>query len=107
MIFSSASSSGLNYYAVSLACFAASRFLTSLACYYGIPGRLILVFSVFGCLLMSVLSMLLPAGDGTLTCLMLLAFFEGPFFPVIVAMTLRGMGRQTKLVATGLTMAIR
>jgi hypothetical protein len=53
-------------------------------------------------------SMLLPVGSnqGVLACLLLLTFFEGPFLPTIFAVTPRGLGRHTKLVATGLTMAI-
>jgi fucose permease len=51
---------------------------------------------------MSIFSMLLPvdSGQGVLACLMLLTFF-----PNIFAITLRGLGRHTKLVATGLTTA--
>jgi fucose permease len=49
--------------------------------------------------------MALPTGEGALVCLNLLLFFEGPIFPTLFAMTLRGMGRYTKLVSTGLTAA--
>ncbi len=41
-----------------------------------------------------------------MACLMLLVFFEGPIFPTLFAMTLRGMGKHTKLVSTGLTASI-
>jgi hypothetical protein len=54
---------------------------------------------------MSILSMLLPAGDAAFASFMLLSFFQGPFIPTNFAMTLRGLGRHTKLVSTGLTMA--
>jgi hypothetical protein len=37
---------------------------------------------------------------------MLLTFFQGPFLATIFAMTLRGLGRHTKIVATGLTIAL-
>jgi hypothetical protein len=57
-------------------------------------------------MLMSILGMVLPAGNGALACFMVLTLFEGPLFPTIFAMTLRGLGRHTKLVSTGLTMAI-
>jgi fucose permease len=82
------------------------RFLASLACYLGVPGRIVLGISSLGCLLMSILSMLLPARDGALASFMLLTFFQGPFLPTSFAMTLRGLGRHTKLVSTGLTMAL-
>ena len=81
-----------------------SQLLASLACYLGVPGRIVLAISAFGCLLMCILSMLLPIGDGALACFMLLAFFQGPFFPTGFAMALRGAGRHTKLVSLGLTM---
>jgi MFS family permease len=50
--------------------------------------------------------MSLPAGNGVLVCLILLTFFQGPIFPTLFAVILRGLGRRTKLVSTGLTMAI-
>jgi fucose permease len=64
--------------------------------------------SAVGCLLMSILGMLLPVGNNhcVLARLLLLTSFEGPFFLTIFAVTLRGLGRHTKLVATGFTMAI-
>jgi len=94
-----------DYYTVSLTTFAVGRFLAALACYLGVPGPIVLRISTFGCLLMSILSMLLPAGDGALASFILLSFFQGPFTPTNFAMTLRGLGRHTKLVATGLMMA--
>jgi MFS family permease len=96
----------LNYYVASVAMFITGRFLASLAGYVGLPGRVVLAISAFGCLLMCLLSMLLPAGNGALACFMLLALFQGPFFPTTLAMTLRGLGRHTKLVATGLIMNV-
>jgi fucose permease len=96
----------LNYYVASVAMFITGRLLASLAGYLGLPGRVVLAISAFGCLLMCLLSMLLPAGNGVLACFMLLAFFQGPFFPTTLAMTLRGLGQHTKLVATGLIMNV-
>ena len=46
------------------------------------------------------------ASNGAMGSLLLLQFFEGPIFPTLFAMTLRGCGRHTKMVSTGLTMAI-
>ncbi len=75
-------------------------------CYVGCPGRVVLGISVLGCLICGALSMSLPQGSGTVACFILLNFFEGPIFPTLFAMILRGLGRHTKLVSTGLTAAI-
>jgi hypothetical protein len=50
--------------------------------------------------------MFLPPGDGALASFILLAMFQGPFLATTFAMTLRGLGRHTKIVATGLTIAL-
>jgi fucose permease len=97
--------SPIDYHAIGQAIFAVGRFLAAFVCYIGVPGRLVLLVCAGGCLLTSALTMALPTGDGALTCLYLLVFFQGPIFPTLFAMTLRGMGRHTKLVSTGLTVA--
>lgn len=102
----SASKKSLDYYTAAIATFATGRFLASLACYLSVPGRIVLGISALGSLLMSSLSLPVGNGGGVLACFMLLTFFEGPPFPTISAITLRGLGRHTKHVATGLTMAI-
>src|SRR4051794_27809688 len=101
----------LDFHAIGLGIFAISRFLAALVCYVGVPGRIVLLVSLLGCLVTSALTMALPASassdsNGALACFILLMFFEGPVFPTVFAMTLRGLGRWTKLVSTGLTMAI-
>jgi hypothetical protein len=86
-----------------------ARFMASFACYLGVQGRIVLIVCSTGCLVMAILTVVLPvpaASNGALACLLLLYTFEGPIFPTLFAMTLRGCGRHTKLVSTGLTMAI-
>jgi hypothetical protein len=111
MVSASVSGLSLDLHAIGLAIFTIGRFVASLVCYLGVPGRVVLLVSLLGCLITSSLTMALPvpaSGDanGPLACLMLLMFFEGPIFPTVFAMTLRGLGRWTKLVSTGLTVAI-
>lgn len=53
--------------------------------------------------------MVLPipsSSNGALAATLLLSFFSGPIFPTLFAMTLRGCGRYTKRVSTGLTISI-
>jgi fucose permease len=94
---------------VSVALFAFNRFLASLLCYLGVPGWTILLINVLGCVVFSSLAMALPvptSNHGPLVCLLLLSFFEGPIYPTMFAMSLRNLGRRTKLVASAMVVAL-
>ncbi|WWC88245.1 uncharacterized protein L201_003151 [Kwoniella dendrophila CBS 6074] len=86
--------------------FFSSRVLASFACYIGVPPRFILGFCMFGAFLTALLPMVLPLGNGNLGTLILHMFFEGPIFPLIFAITLRGQGKHTKLTGTALVASI-
>lgn len=59
-----------------------------------------------GCVATSTLTIALPGGNAPVAFGILNVFFEAPIFPTIFAMALRNQGRRTKLISTGLTMAI-
>lgn len=102
--------SASDYLTIALALLATGRFLGSGVCYVGVPGRLVLVICVAGCLITSTLALALPvpsSGNAPLAFLLLSLFFEGPIFPTLLSITLRGAGRRTKLVSTCLTVMLR
>ncbi|WWD05129.1 hypothetical protein V865_003201 [Kwoniella europaea PYCC6329] len=86
--------------------FFASRTIASFGCYIGIPPRYILGFCITGAFLAALLPMVLPTGNGALGTLILHMFFEGPIFPLVFAMTIRGQGKHTKLTSTALMASI-
>ncbi|WWC63015.1 uncharacterized protein I303_105613 [Kwoniella dejecticola CBS 10117] len=90
------------------ALFFASRTLASFGCYIGIPPRLILAFCVVGAFLTSLLPMILQNQNpnGALGTIILHFFFEGPVFPLVFAMTIRGQGKHTKSTSMALIASI-
>ncbi|WVW85138.1 hypothetical protein I302_107175 [Kwoniella bestiolae CBS 10118] len=86
--------------------FFASRILASLGCYLGIPPRYILGFCILGTFLTALIPMLVSSANGSMGTLILHMFFEGPIFPLVFAMTIRGQGRHTKSTSTALIASI-
>jgi len=86
--------------------FAFARFVAAGLCYIGVPPRLILFVCTIGCVLGSALTITLPNGRAPVALGILVFFFEAPIFPTLFAITLRGMGGRTRLVSTGLVMAL-
>jgi fucose permease len=94
---------------VGISLFAFNRFLASLMCYLGVPGWIILLISVVGCVVFSALAMALhvpTSNHGRLACLLVLAFFEGPIYPTMFAISLRNLGHWTKLVTSAIVVAL-
>jgi fucose permease len=86
--------------------FAASRFIAAGLCYMGMPPRLILNVCLGSTFLTTLLAVVLPDGNGAYACIQLALFFEGPVFPTLFAMALRGQGRRTKQASIALTASI-
>jgi fucose permease len=66
----------------------------------------ILFVCTVGCVLGSALTITLPNGRAPVALGILVFFFEAPIFPTLFAITLRGMGGRTRLVSTGIVMAL-
>ena len=92
--------------AISHAVFAVGRFMASGICYIGVPPRIVLLASISGALICSLLTLVLPAGQGALATLILITFFEAAIFPTLFAITLRNQGSRSKLVSAVLVTAI-
>ncbi|KAF2704813.1 MFS monosaccharide transporter-like protein [Pleomassaria siparia CBS 279.74] len=94
----------VNYQAVGHTAFAASRFLAAIANIW-IKPRYILLFFFVGAIAFAAACM---QGDGPTPAalIIMVMFFEGPLFPQIYAMALRGLGKHTKDAAAVLTAAI-
>ena len=85
--------------------FAMGRFLFAPLCLI-IPPRILLLVSTLFSILFAVFTMSLRLnGNGIAGPALMLLFFEGPVFPLVFALGLRGMGRRTKWAASGLVAA--
>jgi fucose permease len=82
------------YLALGHSLFACGRFLAAFLNLF-IKPRILLLFFYIGALVLSILAMHLKSVQGEAVVLTLYAF-EGPIFPIIYAICLRGMGRYTK-----------
>lgn len=109
--------SGLNisiadYLLCGQAVFAVSRILASAVCYFSVTVRFVpkprtlLTICVIICFVSSVLMVTLrPSNPNTIVIPAMFLFFgEGPIWPLIFAMGLRGQGRRTKRAAALITM---
>jgi fucose permease len=92
------------YLALGHSTFAGGRFLAAFLNLF-IKPRLLLLFFFIGAMIFSILAMHLGSKQGEAMVLTLYAF-EGPIFPLIYAIALRGMGRYTKDGSAFLTAAI-
>jgi fucose permease len=83
--------------------FAVGRFFFGGLCLVIRPRILLLVIFI-GCIVFATLTVAVPTTSNGLAGFAIgLFFFEGPVFPLLFAMGLRGMGRRTKIAAAALT----
>jgi fucose permease len=94
-----------NYIVVGHTTFAVGRFLFA-GLTLIIPPRILLFIIFIGCLIFSILTMSISANANEIAGPALVYFFfEGPVFPMVFAMGLRGLGSRTKWGAGLLTAA--
>lgn len=79
--------------------FAISRLIFAFLCLIIAPRILLLTCFLLGTLSIVLTYTLRLSVEGTAGCLLAFSFFEGPVFPLIFAMGIRGMGRWTKWFA--------
>ncbi|OBT53598.1 hypothetical protein VE04_07440 [Pseudogymnoascus sp. 24MN13] len=92
-----------NYALVSLTTFAIARFIFCPLCLIFRP-RILLLITFCGGIVVSALTTALHVNVNALAApALMFFFFEGPAWPLIFAIGLRGMGRRTKLAAAFLT----
>lgn len=91
-----------NYILVGHTTFAIGRFLFGGLCLV-IQPRILLLVIFTGCLIFSTLTMALKLSiNGIAGPAIMFFFFEGPVFPMVYAMGLRGLGKRTKMGAAAL-----
>ncbi|CBX95912.1 hypothetical protein IAQ61_004735 [Plenodomus lingam] len=103
---------GANFYAIAQGLFAAGRFAAAGIMYWGGKPRYVLL--VFQTLIMIFISAAIGVNTGGannpnwggLSMLMIVLFFESCVFPIIFALTLRGLGRHTKRGASFLVSSV-
>ena len=103
---------GANYYAIAQALFAVGRFSAAGFMYFGIKPRMVLL--AYQTLIMIFLAASIGVNTGSATTpnwgglalLMVVLFFESCIFPIIFALTLRGLGRHTKRGASFLVASV-
>jgi hypothetical protein len=94
-----------NYTLLSQTTFAIGRFLFAPLCLC-IPPRILLLFIFIGGIVFSALTMSLNLdANGLAAPALVYFFFEGPVWPIVYAIGLRGMGRRTKMAAALITAA--
>lgn len=103
---------GSNFYAIAQGLFAIGRFAAAGLMYYGGKPRYVLLG--FQTLIMVFISAAIGTNTGGatrpnwggLSMLMIVLFFESCIFPIIFALTLRGLGRHTKRGASFLVSSV-
>jgi fucose permease len=91
------------YSSLSHTTFAISRFLFAPLCLV-IPPRILLLVTMVGGIICATLTMSLQINVNALAApALMFFFFEGPVWPLIFAIGLRGMGKRTKLASACLT----
>ncbi|KAF1840221.1 L-fucose permease Glucose/galactose transporter-like protein [Cucurbitaria berberidis CBS 394.84] len=103
---------GANFYAIAQGLFAIGRFAAAGLMYYGGKPRYVLL--AFQTLIMVFISAAIGTDTGHgkkpnwggLSMLMITLFFESCIFPIIFALTLRGLGRHTKRGASYLVSSV-
>ncbi|KAL5346578.1 hypothetical protein ACLOAV_008285 [Pseudogymnoascus australis] len=94
-----------NYGLVRHTTFALGRFIFAPLCLI-FPPRTLLFLSFGGCIIFSALTTTLHMNINGLAGLIIVTFFlEGPIWPIIFAISLRGMGKRTKLAGALITAA--
>jgi fucose permease len=97
---------GFDSLSVARAIFTFGRLVAAGLCFVGIPPRIVIGVCIVGAFVTALLALVLPSGNGPLAMLLLYHFFEGPVFPTLFAMIMRGQGRHTKFAATATVMTI-
>jgi fucose permease len=83
--------------------FSVGRFFFAGLCLI-IRPRILLLVTFVGCIIFATLTVVVDTNSNGLTGFAIaLFFFEGPVFPLVFAIGLRGMGRRTKIAAAALT----
>ncbi|CAO2652194.1 Nn.00g004770.m01.CDS01 [Neocucurbitaria sp. VM-36] len=103
---------GANFYAIAQGLFAIGRFAAAGLMYYGGKPRYVLL--AFQTLIMIFIAAAIGTDTGHgirpnwggLSMLMIVLFFESCIFPIIFALTLRGLGRHTKRGASFLVASV-
>jgi FHS family L-fucose permease-like MFS transporter len=103
---------GANFYAIAQGLFAIGRFAAAGLMYYGGKPRYVLL--AFQTLIMIFIAAAIGTNTGGttrpnwggLSMLMIVLFFESCIFPIIFALTLRGLGRHTKRGASFLVSSV-
>ncbi|KAK0109336.1 hypothetical protein ONS96_003155 [Cadophora gregata f. sp. sojae] len=94
-----------NYGILGHTTFALGRYIFAVLCLY-IPPRILLLATFLGGIIFSALTMTLStSANGIAGPALIFFFFEGPVFPLVFAIGLRGLGRKTKQGASYLTAA--
>lgn len=94
-----------NYILVGHGLFTIGRFLTAVLTLVIAP-RILLLVIFLGCLVFSILTMVVStSADGIAGPALVFFLFEGPVFPLIYAIAIRGLGRKTKQGASYITAA--
>jgi fucose permease len=94
-----------NYTLAGHATFAFGRFLFAFLCLM-IPPRILLLVSFIGCVIFACLTMSLSLNANTIAApALVFFFFEGPIFPLVYAMGIRGLGSFSKWGASLITAA--
>ncbi|KAH7420176.1 MFS transporter-like protein [Cadophora sp. MPI-SDFR-AT-0126] len=94
-----------NYGILGHTTFALGRYLFAILCLYITP-RILLLATFVGGIIFSALTMTVSTnGNGIAGPALIFFFFEGPVWPLIFAIGLRGLGRKTKQGASYLTAA--
>jgi fucose permease len=94
-----------NYVLVGHTTFAVGRFLFAPLCLIIAP-RVLLTLTILGCLIFSTLTFALSINaNGIAGPALVFFFFEGPVFPLVYAIGIRGLGRRTKVGAVCITAA--
>jgi fucose permease len=94
-----------DYGLVAQANFAIGRFLFASLVLLVAPRILILLAFILGTIFAILTMSLTLNANGIAGPALVLFFFEGPIFPLVFAIGLRGMGKRTKYAAAGLTAA--
>ncbi|KAG7529984.1 hypothetical protein FFLO_05281 [Filobasidium floriforme] len=103
---SSVFSDAFNLRCIGQGIFAFSRFLAAGLCYLGVPPRILLAICTVGATACAALTISLPNGKAPIVMGIIVFLFEAPIFPTLFAITLRGMGRHTRLTSAGLVTAL-
>lgn len=93
-----------DYLTIGRTAFALGRFVSAFACYFISPS-LVLMFLYLGMIVTSALAMS-TSGDTGIAMIVLIMFFESGTFPLIYAISIRGLGKHTKTGSALLTAAI-